>query len=405
MRPRFRSASTFTSFDRRRGWRSVGRGAAATGLLVGILLSMVFAAATASAGALPTAKRAACDSPKLDPIVPALHAPTARAATDDDIPGVALPASPFSDSVSSTTDLDDVFGIALAAGQTLTVALVGPSGSQFNIYLYAPGTVSVKNPDTPYVAVAAGTSYPCSFSYTATQSGTYYLDVYAKTGAGGYTVTYSAGGGEVGLILSADPGTVPYHGTVYLTGALMDVASGSLLPNREITWYAAQDDKITGSWIAQGTQTSTTGEYTTSFWLDRLTYFAVHFEGDAQYSEGWSNWVKVKARAKVTPPAVPSQVRAYALTKSWGTIKPAHTAAQNRASHTKVYAQHFLNGKWGRALAFFATSYRNVPFGNPAETQYSLSIRWAPGKWRVRAVHRDSDHVTTTSSWRTFRAN
>ncbi len=56
MRPRFRSASTDTSYDRRRGWRSVGRGAVATLLLVGILLVTVFAAQAASAAAPKMAK-------------------------------------------------------------------------------------------------------------------------------------------------------------------------------------------------------------------------------------------------------------------------------------------------------------------------------------------------------------
>jgi len=232
-----------------------------------------------------------------------------------------------------------------------------------------------------------------------TYEGAYVDEVSITAGGGG------GGGGEVILGLGAAPKTVPYHGTVYLAGALKEAASGSLLPNREVTWYAAQDDKITGSWFPQRTQISSTGEYSTDFWIDRLTYFAINFAGDGQYSEGWSNWVKVMAQAKLTPPAVPSRVPAYALITSWGTIKPPHTAAQNKVSHTKVYAQHYLGGKWGRAIAFFANSYRNVPSsGDPTETQYSLSIRWASGKWRIRAVHQDSDHAKTTSSWRVFTA-
>jgi hypothetical protein len=521
MRPQVRNASTCASYDRRRGWRSIVRAAAVTLLLASIVVITAFGAASASASTPSKMKRAAYDSPKLDPIAPALDVPTARAATDDDIPGVTIPASPFSDSVSSTTDLDDVFSIALTAGQTLTVALVGPSGSQFNIYLYAPGTASVKDPDTPYVAVAAGTSYPCSFSYAATQSGTYYLDVYAKTGAGSYSVAYSGGGGsdddipgvaipsspfteslsytsdyddvfrialtagqtltvalvgpsgsqfniylyapgtasvkdpdtpyvavaagtsypcsfsyaatqsgtyyldvyaktgagsysvaysvsspgggEVGLFLAAEPLTVPYHGTVNLSAALREATSGSLLPNREVMWYAAQDDKITGSWIPQGTQTSSTGEYAKSFWIDRLTYFALHFEGDGQYSEGWSNWVKVMARAKITPPAVPSRVPVGPKITSWGTIKPLHTVAQNKASHTNVTVQRFSGGKWRTVIPkMFAQSYRNTS----SATMYSVGLRYmVPGKWRMRAVHQDSDHATTTSSWRTFTAN
>jgi len=117
--------------------------------------------------------------------------PTPTPGADDDIPGVAIPGSPFTGSVSRDTDRDDVFSIALTSGQALTASITGPSGSDFRLYLYAPGTSSVKDSDTPYEAVASGGSYPCSFSHTATQSGAYYLDVYSQSGAGDYTVTYS----------------------------------------------------------------------------------------------------------------------------------------------------------------------------------------------------------------------
>ena len=117
--------------------------------------------------------------------------PTPPPGADDDIPGVTIAASPFTGSVSHDSDRDDVFRVALKADQTLTASMTGPPGSDFRLYLYAPGTASVKDADTPYEAVAYGTSYPCSFTHTATQSGTYYLDVYSYSGAGSYTVTYA----------------------------------------------------------------------------------------------------------------------------------------------------------------------------------------------------------------------
>jgi immune inhibitor A len=110
---------------------------------------------------------------------------------DDDIPGVTIPSSPFTGSVSETTDLDDVYKIALTSGQTLRASITGPFGTDLRLYLYAPGTASVKDPETPYLAVAHGTAYPVNFTYKATKSGTFYLDVYAETGAGNYTVVYS----------------------------------------------------------------------------------------------------------------------------------------------------------------------------------------------------------------------
>jgi len=322
---------------------------------------------------------------------------------DDDIPGVAIPSSPFTGSLSRATDYDDVFQIALTAGQTLTAGLTGPSGSDFRLYLYAPGTASVKDPSTPFVAGATKGSYPRSFSYTPTQSGTYYLDAYSYSGDGGYTVTYSAGGGEVGLVLSADPLTVPYRGAVDLSVTLMDASSGSLLPGREIEWWYAQDDNIQRDWIIGGTDSSPTGEYLLRLSpISKRTYFIMRFPGDGQYEEGWSNFVKVMARAKLTPPAVPSRVRAGARITSWGSLKPQHTASQNKSSHTKLYVEHYFGGRWRLQFkSLYAMSYRNTP----TDTKYSVTLRYKPGKWRIRAVHQDSDHAKTSSSWRSFKAN
>jgi len=373
--------------------------------VVVLLVVMALGAASVSAAPASKTKRAAYDSPKLDPIPPALRAPTARAATDDDIPGVAIPASPFSDSVSSTTDLDDVFSIALTAGQTLTVALVGPTGSQFNMYLYAPGTVSVKNPDTPYVAVAVGTTYPCSFSYTATQSGTYYLDVYAKTGAGSYSVAYSVTSGPptaVSLSLHATSSLiVPFAGSVDLEGAIRDASSGALVPNLEVTLAFSQEDKQGGEWTRLDTATSSTGEYSLGASnIQRLTYFALIFEPDGEIF--WSNLVKVMAHAKLTPPAVPSRVRAGVPFTSWGTLKPLHTAKQNKQGHTKITFERKVNGRYRFVKTITASRYRNTS----SKTQFGVDLFFPPfvtdGGWRIQAVHQDGDHVKSFSSWRTF---
>jgi hypothetical protein len=70
------------------------------------------------------------------------------------------------------------------------------------------------------------------------------------------------------------------------------------------------------------------------------------FDGDSEYNGTMSNLVPVQARAKLTPPAVPSSIRSGVRVTSWGSIKPPHTAAQNRASHTKVYLERYSGGKW-----------------------------------------------------------
>jgi len=215
------------------------------------------------------------------------------------------------------------------------------------------------------------------------------------------TPSPTTGAGAVTLSVSASPLTVPYKGSVTLVGALTDASSGALLPNRAVEWLYSQDDNIQRKWIDGGPADSTTGEYSLSLGpIERRTYFVLYFAGDAQYAEALSNFVKVMARAKLTPPAVPSRVRANVLITSWGTLQPPHTAAQNKASHTKVSWERYSGGRWQPVISMFASSYRNTA----TATEYSVKMRYVAGKWRVRAVHEDSDHAQTISSWRTFTA-
>jgi len=109
---------------------------------------------------------------------------------DDDIPGVPAPPSPINGSIDDSVDTDDVYALNLNSGQTLTAGINGPPGSDLWLLLYAPSAVSVWPPDSPVVYTNSG-DYPRTFTYTAAESGTFYLDVYAAAGSGSYSVTYS----------------------------------------------------------------------------------------------------------------------------------------------------------------------------------------------------------------------
>jgi hypothetical protein len=222
-----------------------------------------------------------------------------------------------------------------------------------------------------------------------------YIDEVNITGTG-------AGGGTAGLVLSADAEVVPYNGAVGLIGAILNTGSGALIPNKAIDVYATQENSLTPDIVFLETLSSSTGEYTTRWGgIQRRTYFLTSFAGDTEYpGEIYSNLVKVMARALITPPAVPSTVRAGVPITSWGTIKPPHTSSQNHASHTKVVVEHYLGGKWRSVLTIFATKYKN----SSSATSYAITLRYAPGKWRVMGVHQDDDHAKSASAWRTFTA-
>ena len=172
-----------------------------------------------------------------------------------------IPASPFTESVSRDTDRDDVFRITLTAGQTLTASIMGPSGSDFDLYLYPPGTATV-NVTGGTVATAQGASYPDAFTYLATQGGDYYLDVYSSSGAGSYTVTYSVtssppGGDTVGPVCAAKNVNVKRGKTCKLYFKVYDALSAKVTTKLAITtksgavkkrWSWGYDKNSAGWW-------------------------------------------------------------------------------------------------------------------------------------------------------------
>lgn len=235
-----------------------------------------------------------------------------------------------------------------------------------------------------------------AFNFTSDSSNVYegaYVDDVSVVGGGNTAV----------MSLAATPGIVPFAGSVTLYGELRDATTSMLLPGREIEWWYSQSFDVPMRWTLGGTAGSGTGAYAFDLVnIQRRTYFITRFAGDAQYPDGcWSTeYVKIMALANLRPPAVPSRVRAGKLLQYWGTLKPQHTSAQNKSSHTKVYLERYSRGKYRPVASLFAHAYRNVS----GATQYGYAVRYASGSWRVRAVHQDSDHAKTTSSWRYFAA-
>ncbi|PKQ20806.1 MAG: hypothetical protein CVT66_02920 [Actinobacteria bacterium HGW-Actinobacteria-6] len=110
---------------------------------------------------------------------------------DDSIPGIVPSSNSFGDTLDCTTDSDDVFRLSLAEGKRLQVALTGAAGTDFDLYLYAPGSTSV-GLDLP-IGGSAGNASSEAFLYDVPSggAGTYYLVAHAATGDGAYTLDWS----------------------------------------------------------------------------------------------------------------------------------------------------------------------------------------------------------------------
>jgi Bacterial pre-peptidase C-terminal domain len=100
------------------------------------------------------------------------------------VPGTAVD---YADASSTYSDTDDVYGVTLQAGQTITARLAAGAGN-FDLFLYRPGTTSVATT----AGVLARSESPGGAErlvYTAPTAGRYFLDVYAKSGVSTYTVS------------------------------------------------------------------------------------------------------------------------------------------------------------------------------------------------------------------------
>jgi type VII secretion-associated serine protease mycosin len=115
---------------------------------------------------------------------------------DGDIPGVALPASPVSDSLAAQTDRADVYRVRIEAGQALSVTLNGASGTDFDTYLFGPSSSSIFKGS--YLVASAKASYPDSFEYVSASTADYYLVVYQYSGSGAYSLQWNVVAPPVG---------------------------------------------------------------------------------------------------------------------------------------------------------------------------------------------------------------
>lgn len=158
---------------------------------------------------------------------PALAVITPAVATD--VPGTPMTA-PFTvrgSLVPSPAQWEDVYAVPLTAGQTLDVTLTVSTALQAYLGLYAPGTPTVKAQYDPRYLLASDLSavdQTGTFSYTAPNSDTYYIDVAGVVGKSG---TYVLSADIEGLVqvptsitIAASPAKVRYPTPFVLSGAL-----------------------------------------------------------------------------------------------------------------------------------------------------------------------------------------
>lgn len=180
--------------------------------LVGALVALLVPAAAAGS---PMRR----DTGGWDEAVARIPSGVKALAADDDIPGVALGASPVVSTLNwDTDDYLDVYSVSLTAGQVFTVDCQMPSGRWFFTALMAPGSTSVYV-DDPVVISDTWDATHERMSYYARTTGTYYLVVMIADdadGAGAYTLTWQTStlSGDDDIPGAVAPPASPVPGTL-----------------------------------------------------------------------------------------------------------------------------------------------------------------------------------------------
>ena len=199
----------------------------------------------------------------------------------------------------------------------------------------------------------------------------------------------------VRLTSSARPATVAYNGRVTVRGSLRDTF-GTLLPGRALVLQRSLNKT---TWANVKSVASSTGIYATTIRIVRKTFFRWRFAGDATYAAGVSSRCYATSRASLTAPVTPSVARSGVRYTCYGYLRPQHVSGWAPIS---VSFYRYVSGRWRLITTLSGSSHTNVA----GATRYSLWFRITnmPGKWRVRAMHVDTDHARTYSAWRYFAA-
>ncbi len=230
-------------------------------------------------------------------------------AADDTIPGVPILPSPITGTLNATSDIDDVFAVSLGVGDTLSATITGPAGSYFDLWLYMPTATDLNQIELSYGSNAPDRDYvyPYTLDFKVDPAlgyaaGTYYLDAYADTGSGTYTITWR--------VIPADnnddiPGQAipasPFTG--WNTSALLQPANGV---DVDPAWIDLFD--VYHVDLAEGDQfTATVSTSDSDLDMELLLYpphaSMVDTDGIVQYEDAWVT------ASDLTKPGMPETIR------------------------------------------------------------------------------------------------
>jgi hypothetical protein len=305
----------------------------------------------------------------------------AAAAPDDCIPGIAIPASPLTGTVSLPTDEWDVYAVFLRSGQALQT-----STDSTRTYLGVGPRLAVAPPGSTSEWDARELSYQGDWrnrTYMASTTGMHYLFVGVRwEGRCPYKVHYAVADHAAFTPLSASKILAEYGDSYTLSGRLMSGANA--VPGARVVLqraYRSTGNRGTFTDVGATALTDSNGRFTFRIRPYWRRYYRVRFAGvPGSLIPAYSGERVVLPRASVSVPSAPPTMSPAAAFTVRGTLRPWHPVG--REGLVRVYRYRYERGEWKRYGYVVAKTGQRTDDGTP----YAASVRlpWR-GTWRLRA--------------------
>lgn len=326
-------------------------------------------------------------------------------SADDEVRGVALPASPVNGSLTTTTypyalDLNDVYRISLGLNDRLEVTMTVPAGADFDVYLFSSAATSVAGAlRPPYSQVLAysgstvtGRTESFTYVYDRSTVTTCYVDVKQWKGSGRYTLSWRKTRLPSPSVATTIAAPVPYGGSAVITGTATwsDWPLGNLPAQVQVMPFGGK------AWVPVMDATTTPdGRFSVRVKPSGKTTYRIRTRwavGPLGQGVGWGFGpaMTVTPGAHLQFASWPKTIQRGRLFKVWGYHKPAHSAASS--THVRVRAwKRTSTGTW-----HYYGSFRARNSGERWEASYALPTT---GTWMLKAtVPTDDDHRFTLST-------
>jgi len=194
------------------------------------------------------------------------------------------------------------------------------------------------------------------------------------------------------IVLAKPPTAVSYNGSVRLAASLQD-GSGAPLngPQRLPLWKSPDGKNWTLATEVAGDAAA--GRYSTTVSVLRKTWFRYSWPGTASTMPATSAAYSVTPKAYVGFPNAPGSAKPGAAFTVWGYLRPKHTAGTGAV---RIYKYRRVRGAW-RSYGYVTAKIADY---NPYSSKYSRGVVLpSRGEWRIRAYHKDGDHLATVSGY------